>query len=73
MNLRLMQQLDNGGTFDYEAGKIKRAPKLIQKMGIEWLWRLILQPTRIKRMLVLPLYVIKLVFAKDKTKGAFDK
>ena len=42
-------------------------------MGIEWVWRLILQPTRIKRMLVLPLYVIKLVFAKDKTKGAFDK
>ena len=29
--------------------------------------------SRIKRMLVLPLYVIKLVFAKDKTKGAFDK
>ncbi len=68
-----MLQQDNGGTFDYEAGKIKRAPKLIQKMGIEWLWRLILQPTRIKRMLVLPLYVIKLVFTKDKTKGAFDK
>lgn len=62
-----------GGTFDYEAGKIKRAPKIIQKLGIEWLWRLIIQPTRIKRMIVLPIYLIKIFFKKDKSKGIFDK
>ncbi len=62
-----------GGTFDYEAGVVKRAPKLIQKMGIEWLWRLILQPTRIKRMMALPNYLLKIFFTKDITKGSFDK
>lgn len=61
-----------GGTFDYEAGRIKRAPKLIQKLGIEWLWRLALEPKRIIRMSVLPLYIIKLFFKRDKTKGRFD-
>ena len=62
-----------GGTFDYEAGRIKRAPKVVQKMGIEWLWRLCREPSRIKRQSVLPVYVIKLLFTKDKTKGKFDK
>lgn len=62
-----------GGTFDYESGKIKRAPKIIQKLCIEWLWRLIIQPTRIKRMIVLPIYLFKVLTAKDITKGKFDK
>ena len=62
-----------GGTFDYEAGTVKRAPKVFQKLGIEWLWRLVLQPSRIVRMMVLPKYVIKLIFSKDVTKGKFDK
>lgn len=60
-----------GGTFDYEAGRIKRAPVFIQKIGMEWLWRLILEPKRIIRMSVLPVYVLKLLFSKDKTKGKF--
>lgn len=62
-----------GGTFDYEAGKIKRAPIIFQKLGIEWFWRLILQPSRIFRMIVLPIYLMKIVFKKDITKGKFDK
>lgn len=61
-----------GGTFDYEAGKIKRAPKIVQKLCIEWLWRLILQPSRIFRMIVLPIYLFKITFTKDITKGKFD-
>jgi len=39
-----------GGAFDFISGRIKRAPKLIQKIGLEWLWRLILQPKRIGRV-----------------------
>lgn len=54
-----------GGTFDYEAGRIRRAPKIIQKLGIEWLWRLIRQPSRIKRMLVLPVFWAKITFSKN--------
>lgn len=62
-----------GGTFDYEAGKIQRAPVVFQKLGIEWFWRLILQPSRFFRMIVLPIYLMKIVFTKDITKGKFDK
>lgn len=63
----------SGGTFDYEAGTIKRAPVWMQKCGIEWLWRLVKEPKRIKRMVVLPIYLLKVIFAKDIAKGKFDK
>lgn len=39
-----------GGAFDFISGRIKRAPELIQKIGFEWLWRLILEPWRVKRI-----------------------
>lgn len=40
-----------GGAFDFISGKIKRAPRSIQKIGLEWLWRLFMQPKRWKRIL----------------------
>lgn len=61
-----------GGTLDFEAGRIKRAPMWIQKIGMEWFWRLLRQPSRIKRMSVLPVYLIKILFKKDKSKGKFE-
>ncbi|MBI5222422.1 MAG: WecB/TagA/CpsF family glycosyltransferase [Candidatus Magasanikbacteria bacterium] len=39
-----------GGAFDFLAGKAKRAPKFVRMLGLEWLWRLILEPWRIKRI-----------------------
>jgi len=39
-----------GGAFDFLAQKIKRAPVFMQKIGLEWLWRLILQPRRFGRI-----------------------
>ena len=39
-----------GGSFDFISGKVKRAPLILQKLGLEWLWRLILEPRRIKRI-----------------------
>lgn len=39
-----------GGAIDFAAGKIKRAPRFMQKIGLEWLWRLINEPGRIKRI-----------------------
>jgi N-acetylglucosaminyldiphosphoundecaprenol N-acetyl-beta-D-mannosaminyltransferase len=42
-----------GGAFDYIVRPWKRAPRLMQKLGLEWLWRLILEPWRIKRQLAL--------------------
>ena len=46
-----------GGSFDVISGNLKRAPKLVQKLQLEWLFRLILQPWRFKRMLDLPKFV----------------
>ena len=40
-----------GGTFDYWAGAIKRAPLWMRQIGLEWLWRLFVEPKRIKRIL----------------------
>lgn len=39
-----------GGTLDFIDGNAKRAPMFIQKIGLEWLWRLILEPWRAKRI-----------------------
>lgn len=51
-----------GGTFDFLAGRTKRAPKFFQAIGLEWLWRLILEPKRFKRQMALPRF-IKRVFS----------
>ena len=46
-----------GGSFDVIAGAVKRAPLFWQKHHVEWLYRLIQEPSRFKRMLVLPRYL----------------
>lgn len=46
-----------GGSFDVLSGKSKRAPKIVQKLHIEWLYRLLKQPSRYKRMLALPVFM----------------
>lgn len=42
-----------GGAFDFISGRVPRAPKWMQDLGFEWLFRLIIQPWRIKRQLSL--------------------
>ncbi len=39
-----------GGAFDFLSGKRKRAPVFLQKMGLEWLWRLVQEPSRFPRI-----------------------
>ena len=46
-----------GGSIDVIAGTVKRAPKLFIKLHLEWFYRLLKQPTRFKRMLVLPKFI----------------
>lgn len=57
-----------GGSFDVLAGKVKRAPLIWQKLNLEWFYRLIKQPSRWKRMLVLPKFVLDVWKEKRKTK-----
>jgi N-acetylglucosaminyldiphosphoundecaprenol N-acetyl-beta-D-mannosaminyltransferase len=40
-----------GGTLDFLSGNISRAPKLIRDLGLEWLYRLVMQPSRFPRIL----------------------
>lgn len=44
-----------GGALDILSGRVKRAPRFIVDNGLEWLYRLIISPRRVRRQLVLPL------------------
>jgi N-acetylglucosaminyldiphosphoundecaprenol N-acetyl-beta-D-mannosaminyltransferase len=62
--LQVKMAMGVGGSFDFIAGTVPRAPLWMQKMGLEWLFRLYLQPWRIRRMLRLPLFVLAVLFEK---------
>ena len=57
-----------GGSLDVWSGQVKRAPKIWQKLGLEWLYRTLSQPERFKRIFpALPLFLIKVItYKKDK-------
>ena len=47
-----------GGTIDVLAGNAKLAPAWLRAIGLEWLYRLLMQPSRAKRMLALPRFAL---------------
>ncbi len=51
-----------GGSLDFITGRSIRAPRWAQRLGLEWLHRLIKEPWRWRRMLVLPHFVLKVIF-----------
>ena len=53
-----------GGTLDVLSGKACRAPKWMQEHRLEWLYRLLKEPTRFKRMLALPRFVAAVKWGK---------
>jgi len=53
-----------GGSLDVWAGTLKRAPEFYQKHGLEWLYRLIQEPSRYKRMIKLPIFMLRVIFSK---------
>lgn len=57
--------IGNGGTMDILSGNTKRAPEVFQKLGLEWFYRLIKEPSRIKRQMVLPKFMLHVFFSKD--------
>ncbi|MFH1710256.1 MAG: polysaccharide pyruvyl transferase CsaB [bacterium] len=50
-----------GGSLDVISGHVKRAPFIMRRIGIEWLWRLITEPKRGRRMLVIPAFILKIL------------
>ena len=57
-----------GGSLDFVAGRARRAPRWAQRMGLEWLHRLVKEPWRWRRMLALPKFAILMVIAGIKLK-----
>ena len=56
-----------GGSLDVWSGYVKRAPKIYQVLGLEWLYRTITQPSRFKRIFpTLPLFLIRVLNYKEK-------
>lgn len=58
-----------GGTFDVVSGKVKWAPPVFRKSGTEWLYRLICEPKRWRRQMVLPKFAMKVCFEKMMGQG----
>jgi N-acetylglucosaminyldiphosphoundecaprenol N-acetyl-beta-D-mannosaminyltransferase len=59
LNVPIMMGI--GGSFDVLSGKLKRAPYLFQKLRLEWFYRLLQEPWRYKRMLILPKFAIRVI------------
>lgn len=61
-NSKIKLTMGVGGSFDFLTGKQKRAPRLFGLSGTEWLWRLIHQPSRMKRIfnavIIFPLKIL---------------
>ncbi|HAG06973.1 MAG TPA: glycosyltransferase [Peptococcaceae bacterium] len=55
--LRVPVVMGVGGSFDVLAGRVKRAPAVLRRLHLEWLGRLVYEPRRWRRMLVLPKFV----------------
>ncbi len=53
-----------GGAFDFLAGDVRRAPRFIRFLGLEWLFRLVRQPWRWQRQLRLISYILYILRAR---------
>ena len=66
LNVNIIQGV--GGSFDVISGNVKRAPKFMQKAGLEWLYRLFKEPKRIFRQFKLIKFIFLVFFRKEDTK-----
>jgi N-acetylglucosaminyldiphosphoundecaprenol N-acetyl-beta-D-mannosaminyltransferase len=62
LNIRLMGGF--GGSFDIFSGVTRRAPRIFIRLNLEWLYRLICEPRRIRRMMKLPKFIIGTILSK---------
>ncbi len=67
--LDVMMAMGIGGSLDFVAGVVPRAPQWMRERGLEWLYRLLRQPWRLRRMLRLPRFAFAVLRqkARDKT------
>jgi N-acetylglucosaminyldiphosphoundecaprenol N-acetyl-beta-D-mannosaminyltransferase len=55
-----------GGSFDFIAGISRRAPLWVQRIGLEWLYRLLREPKRWRRQLALPKFAALVLLRRDR-------
>lgn len=55
-----------GGVFDIFAGNLKRAPKWMISLGLEWLYRVVKEPFRIKRLIAIPKFLLLVLKYRNK-------
>lgn len=53
-----------GGSIDSMAGIVKRAPRVIQILGLEWLFRALLEPKRFKRLVKIPIFLHRVIMSR---------
>lgn len=59
-----------GGSFDVFSGIVKESPEIFRKLGLEWFYRTIKEPKRLKRIFpTLPIFLIKCIIDNVKKKG----
>ncbi|MER3401296.1 MAG: acetylglucosaminyldiphospho-UDP acetyl-beta-D-mannosaminyltransferase [Thermoflexus sp.] len=63
-DLQIPVAMGVGGAFDFLAGVVPRAPRWMREAGLEWLYRLLRQPWRWRRMRVLPRFVLDVLRAR---------
>lgn len=59
-----------GGTFDVWSGLVRRAPRFVQKTGTEWLYRLVVQPSRITRVGSILYFMVHVLTSRRSTPKA---
>jgi len=69
-NIQVKVAIGVGGAFDYISGNIPRAPLFVRLLGLEWLFRLLVEPWRLKRQLRLLEFM--LLVLKEKIVGGKD-
>jgi N-acetylglucosaminyldiphosphoundecaprenol N-acetyl-beta-D-mannosaminyltransferase len=62
-NLKTPFCMGVGGSFDIVSGAVTRAPAAFRKTGTEWLYRLLAQPSRLRRQIALPLFALEIVIS----------
>lgn len=57
--------IGNGGVIDILAGRAKRAPQIFIKLHLEWLYRMLKEPSRIKRQVAIPKFIWTILRDKE--------
>jgi N-acetylglucosaminyldiphosphoundecaprenol N-acetyl-beta-D-mannosaminyltransferase len=58
-----------GGAYDFLVGRQRRAPRVMQRMGLEWLYRLYREPWRWQRMLAIPRFIVLVLLKGHRKHG----